>query len=118
LISYLTNYILISYSSYSNLLKRGVRIALRSKVNDSLITGLRIVDSILPVGRGQRQLILGDRYTGKTSIYLSLLLHCNYLSLLGAIEGLGTKRIFGIYLGINQNLSKLSKLMSQLELMN
>ena len=55
-----------------NLLKRGVRIALRSKVNDSLITGLRIVDSILPVGRGQRQLILGDRYTGKTSIYLSL----------------------------------------------
>ena len=68
LISYLTNYILISYSSYSNLLKRGVRIALRSKVNDSLITGLRIVDSILPVGRGQRQLILGDRYTGKTSI--------------------------------------------------
>ena len=39
-----------------------------SKVNDSLITGLRIVDSILPVGRGQRQLILGDRYTGKTSI--------------------------------------------------
>ena len=68
------------------------------KVNDSLITGLRIVDSILPVGRGQRQLILGDRYTGKTSIYLSLLLHCNYLSLLGAIEGLGTKRIFGIYL--------------------
>ena len=40
------------------------------------------------------------------------------MSLLGAIEGLGTKRIFGIYLGINQNLSKLSKLMSQLELMN
>ena len=90
MISYLTNYILISYSSYSNLLKRGVRIALRSKVNDSLITGLRIVDSILPVGRGQRQLILGDRYTGKTSIYLSLLLHCNYLSLLGAIEGFKT----------------------------
>ena len=41
-----------SYFSYYNLLKRGVRIALRSKVNDSLITGLRIVDSILPVGRG------------------------------------------------------------------
>ncbi len=76
------------------------------------VAGLRIVDSILPVGRGQRQLILGDRYTGKTSIYLSLLLHSNYLSLLGSIEGLGTKRIFGIYIGINQNLSKLSKLIS------
>ena len=106
------------YLSYYNILKRGVRIALRSKVNDSLITGLRIVDSILPVGRGQRQLILGDRYTGKTSIYLSLLLHCNYLSLLGSIEGLGTKRIFGIYIGINQNLSKLSKLISFIWLIN
>ena len=39
-----------------------------------LICGLRVVDSILPVGRGQRQLILGDRYTGKTSIFLCFLI--------------------------------------------
>jgi F-type H+-transporting ATPase subunit alpha len=99
-------------------LKRGVRIALRSKVNDSIITGLRLVDSILPVGRGQRQLILGDRYTGKTTIYLSLILHCNYLSLLSSIEGFGTKKIFSIYIGINQNLSKLSSLIQILILVN
>ena len=100
------------YLCYYNILKRGVRIALRSKVNDSLITGLRIVDSILPVGRGQRQLISGDRYTGKTPIYLPLLLHRNYLALSGSAEGLGTKRIFGIHIGINQNPSKSSKLIS------
>ena len=41
----------------SGILKRGCRIALRAKVNDSLICGLRVVDSILPVGRGQRQLM-------------------------------------------------------------
>ena len=64
---------IISFAYY-NLLKRGVRIALRSKVNDCLISGSRIIDSILAIGRGQRQLILGDRYTGKTSIYLSYLL--------------------------------------------
>ncbi len=103
---------------YYNPLKRGVRISLRSKVNDSSITGSRIVDSILPVGRGQRQLIIGDRYTGKTSIYLSLLLHCNYLSLSGATEGLGTKRIFGIHIGINQNPSKSSKSISFIWLIN
>ena len=103
-------YYCIFYFSFHNLLKRGVRIASRSKVNDSLITGSRIVDSILPVGRGQRQLILGDRYTGKTPIYLSLALHCNYLSCSGPIEGLGTKRLFAIYIGINQNPSKSSKL--------
>ena len=96
--------------AYYNLLKRGVRISLRSKVNDCLISGLRIIDSILAIGRGQRQLILGDRYTGKTSIYLSLILKLNILNIIGTIDGLGTRRIFGIYIGINQNLSKLSKL--------
>ena len=54
--------------SYDNPSKRGIRIALRAKANDPSMTGLRVVDSILPVGRGQRQLILGDRYTGKTPL--------------------------------------------------
>jgi proton translocating ATP synthase F1 alpha subunit len=102
----------MSYScfAYYNLLKRGVRISLRSKVNDCLISGLRIIDSILAVGRGQRQLILGDRYTGKTSIYLSLVRKLSIINALGSIDGFGTRRIFGVYTGINQNLSKLSKL--------
>ncbi len=78
------------------------------------ITGLRVVDGILPVGRGQRQLILGDRYTGKTSIFLSLLLSLNSISSLVSIDGFGTKRLFGVYIGINQNLSKLFKIISSL----
>ena len=100
--------------SYHNLLKRGVRIAIRAKVNDSLITGLRVVDCIIPVGRGQRQLILGDRYTGKTTIFLSLLLYLSSISSIAAIDGFGSKRIFGVYIGINQNLSKLLKLIGTL----
>jgi len=96
--------------SYHNLLKRGVRIAIRAKVNDCVITGLRVVDCIIPVGRGQRQLILGDRYTGKTMIFLSMLLYVSSISSLVSIDGFGTKRIFGVYIGINQNLSKLVKL--------
>ena len=40
--------------SHDNPLKRGIRIALRAKANDPSMTGLRVVDSILPVGRGQR----------------------------------------------------------------
>ena len=48
-------------------------------MNDSILTGLRVVDSILPVGRGQRQLILGDRYTGKTSCFLSTLLNASLI---------------------------------------
>ena len=56
-------------------------------MNDSSITGLRVVDSILPVGRGQRQLILGDRYTGKTSSFLSTSLQSSAMNISGSIDG-------------------------------
>lgn len=92
--------------SYQNLLRRGVRIALRSKVNDSLITGLRVVDCLLPVGLGQRQLLLGDRYTGKTTVFMSVLLYLASTSSF-TVDGFGTRRILGIYVGIGQSLSKL-----------
>jgi len=94
----------------SSIINLGPRIALRGKVNETLITGLRIVDTLLPIGRGQRQLILGDRNTGKTSIGLSTLITNNKNNYLGSIDGFGSKRLFGIYMGINQNLSKLYKL--------
>jgi F0F1-type ATP synthase alpha subunit len=95
--------------SYHNLLKRGVRIAIRSKVNDNLITGLKVVDCIIPVGLGQRQLVLGDRYTGKTTVFISMLLYLSSISRLVGIDGFGTRRIIGLYIGISQNLSKLLK---------
>jgi len=71
---------------------------------------LRIVDAILPIGRGQRQLILGDRYTGKTSIYLSVLICSSSTNSIGTISGMGTHRLFGIYTAINTNLQKLSSI--------
>ena len=97
---------------------RGIRISLRARVNDSLVTGLRVVDSILPVGRGQRQSILGDRYSGKTSISISALLNASLLNSLGSIDGFGSKRLFGLYVGPNQSLNKISKLISVLWYIN
>ena len=79
-------------------------------MNDSLITGLRIIDCLLPLGRGQRQLILGDRYTGKTSLFSSCLLHSSMVNVIHTIDGFGSKRIFGLYIGLSQSLNKLSKL--------
>jgi F0F1-type ATP synthase alpha subunit len=100
--------------NYNNLLKRGPKIALRAKVNDSIITGIMLVDTILAIGRGQRQLILGDRYTGKTSIFLSLLITSSSSNIIGSFNGLGTQRLFGVYTAINQNLSKLSSIIYSL----
>jgi len=101
--------------SYHNLLKRGVRIAIRSKVNESLLSGISIIDASLPVGLGQRQLILGDRYTGKTTVFISMLLCCCSYGRLVGIGGFGSVgRIIGLYIGISQNLSKLIKLIRML----
>ncbi|MCA9794882.1 MAG: F0F1 ATP synthase subunit alpha, partial [Candidatus Eremiobacteraeota bacterium] len=47
----------------------------RAPVNRPLQTGIKVVDALLPIGRGQRELIVGDRQTGKTSLALDAILH-------------------------------------------
>ena len=50
------------------LFNKGSRVPLRGKVNEAVTTGVRVVDTILPIGRGQRQLIIGDRFTLNTTL--------------------------------------------------
>jgi len=95
-------------------ISKGTRSSLRWKVNDSLITGISAIDTMIPVGRGQRQLIIGDRSTGKTSIFIMILIISSYFSFCSSIYSLGSKRILCIYIGINQNLSKIYKLINYL----
>src|SRR5690554_42923 len=47
----------------------------RENVNEPLQTGIKVIDAIIPIGRGQRELILGDRQTGKTSIAIDTILN-------------------------------------------
>ncbi len=79
-------------------------------MNEGVITGLRIVDILLPIGRGQRQLILGDRGTGKTSTVISIVVYNQRLNYLSAVDGWGAKRLLAFYVGLNQNLSKIYQL--------
>ena len=97
-----------------SLINKGTRSSIRWKVNDSMITGITFVDTLLPVGRGQRQLIIGDRTIGKTSIFIMILIISSYYSYYTTINSLGSKRLLCIYIGINQNLSKIYKLMNYL----
>ena len=69
---------------------------IRGKVNEALTTGLRVVDTILPIGRGQRQLIIGDRFTGKTTVYVNTMINQNRNNYLKSVEGFGSKRVFGV----------------------
>ena len=65
-------------------------------MNEALTTGLRVVDTILPIGRGQRQVIIGDRFTGKTTVYVNTMINQNRNNYLKSVEGFGSKRVIGV----------------------
>ena len=73
----------------------------REPVNTPLHTGIKIIDALIPIGRGQRELILGDRQTGKTSIALDLILNQKQDPLETPIC---------IYVAIGQRASKLRRI--------
>lgn len=75
-----------------------------------MITGVKSIDCLVPIGRGQRELVIGDRQTGKTSICLDAILNQKY-------ENLKNKKnaLYCIYTAIGQKRSSISKLVSLLE---
>lgn len=73
----------------------------REPVNQPLHTGIKIIDSLIPIGRGQRELILGDRQTGKTSIALDIILNQKNDVL---------KTPVCIYVAIGQKMSKIRRI--------
>lgn len=75
----------------------------RAAVNKPLLTGLKVVDSLVPVGRGQRELILGERQTGKTSLALDTILHQK------------GKGVACVYCAIGQRDSAVTRVLSELE---
>ena len=75
----------------------------RQPVNQPLQTGLKAVDAMIPIGRGQRELIIGDRQTGKTSVALDTILNQK------------GKDVICIYVAIGQKASTVAKIVSTLE---
>lgn len=75
----------------------------RKSVNTPLQTGIKAIDAMVPIGRGQRELIIGDRQTGKTAIALDTILHQ---------KGQGVKCI---YVAIGQKASTVAQLVRTLE---
>ncbi len=78
----------------------------RQSVNSPLHTGIKAIDSMIPIGRGQRELIIGDRYTGKTTIAIDTILNQK--------SEPADKRPICIYVAIGQKESKTARLVQQL----
>jgi F-type H+/Na+-transporting ATPase subunit alpha len=79
----------------------------RSSVNEPIHTGIKAIDSMIPIGRGQRELIIGDRGTGKTTIAIDTIINQKYEP--------AAKRPICIYVAIGQKRSKTANIMAQLE---
>lgn len=80
----------------------------RQPVNEPLQTGIKAVDAMIPIGRGQRELIIGDRQTGKTSIAIDAIINqrSNYEA---------GKPVYCIYVAIGQKGSTVASLVNTLQ---
>ena len=74
-------------------------------------TGLKAIDSLIPVGRGQRELIIGDRQTGKTAIAIDTIINQKK----AFDEGDTDKQLFCIYVAVGQKRSTVAQIVKQLE---
>merc|ERR1712003_202194 len=83
----------------------------RKSVHEPMQTGLKAIDSLVPIGRGQRELIIGDRQTGKTAVALDTMLNQAQFNQ-GDDE---TKKLYCIYVAVGQKQSTVSQLAAVLE---
>ncbi len=85
----------------------------RKSVHEPMATGLKAIDAMIPVGRGQRELIIGDRQTGKTAVALDTILNQkSYNEAAGSDE---SKKLYCIYVAIGQKRSTVAQLVKKLE---
>ncbi|UWQ22490.1 F0F1 ATP synthase subunit alpha [Jannaschia sp. W003] len=85
----------------------------RKSVHEPMATGLKSVDAMIPIGRGQRELIIGDRQTGKTAVALDAILNQKvYNERAGDDE---SKKLYCVYVAIGQKRSTVAQLVKRLE---
>ena len=83
----------------------------RKSVSEPMQTGLKAIDSLIPIGRGQRELIIGDRQTGKTAIAIDTIINQKSIN----ESGDETKKLYCIYVGIGQKRSSIAQTVKALE---
>jgi F-type H+-transporting ATPase subunit alpha len=83
----------------------------RKSVHEPMSTGLKAIDALIPVGRGQRELVIGDRQTGKTAILLDTMLNQKSVH----ESGKDSDKLFCVYVAIGQKRSTVAQLVKVLE---
>ena len=83
----------------------------RRSVHEPMQTGLKAIDSLIPVGRGQRELIIGDRQTGKTAIALDTIINQKSVH----ESGEESQKLYCVYVAVGQKRSSVAKFVKTLE---
>ena len=83
----------------------------RRSVHEPVQTGLKALDSLVPVGRGQRELIIGDRQTGKTAVAIDTIINQKTIN----ASGDESKKLYCIYVAIGQKRSTVAQVVKTLE---
>ncbi|MGO8866473.1 MAG: F0F1 ATP synthase subunit alpha [Alphaproteobacteria bacterium] len=83
----------------------------RRSVHEPVQTGLKAIDSLIPIGRGQRELIIGDRQTGKTAIAIDTIINQRDINKSGDEK----RKLYCVYVAIGQKRSSVAKLVKTLE---
>ncbi|MBL4576132.1 MAG: F0F1 ATP synthase subunit alpha [Opitutaceae bacterium] len=88
----------------------------RKSVSQPLLTGIMAIDSMIPIGRGQRELIIGDRGTGKTTIAIDTIINQAQINKVGLASGDADFRpVYSIYVAIGQKNSNVARTIAVLE---
>ena len=83
----------------------------RQSVNEPMQTGLKAIDSLIPIGRGQRELIIGDRQTGKTAVAIDTILNQKSINETDNEK----KKLYCVYVAIGQKRSTVAQIVKTLE---
>jgi F-type H+-transporting ATPase subunit alpha len=84
----------------------------RKSVHEPMQTGIKAIDALIPIGRGQRELIIGDRQTGKTAVALDTILYQKDAHARGAAE---SEKLYCVYVAIGQKRSTVAQIVKTLE---
>jgi F-type H+-transporting ATPase subunit alpha len=93
----------IKTNTFSPIERKALGVIQRQPVKEPLQTGIKAIDSMIPIGRGQRELIIGDRQTGKTAIAIDTIINQK------------GKDVFCIYVAIGQKKSNVAQVVAKLE---
>jgi F-type H+-transporting ATPase subunit alpha len=104
----------IAVESYLPIERKALGVIQRQPVKEPLQTGLKAVDGMIPIGRGQRELIVGDRQTGKTAIALDTIINQRATHTDKATRE-GIKPVYCIYVAVGQKSSTVAQVVDRLQ---